>query len=288
MTKKKQGGDTAAQDVLYATLCLHGEAFMSQFDTYKTRATKSKRSVATHQRQAPCEDPSRQTKAKLHTATPVLASSPSSTQALTELREPDEIKQLFDRGAKKPKVEAVVPALARMAPVVNVKAAKRLFMSSRADRIHEPTHAIQPAERLPVQSEELGGELTPDDFKRLQFDVQKLGAVALDKKGKKVWQAQLMQQLGARQQKGPRVPASIGFGIARKGAERAARAREEAIAAGMLRIKGTGKKKRRDKSRQRDRGLQEAGSSFRGGVLRISKDDKPKAERKQRSAKLPF
>lgn len=56
------------------------------------------------------------------------------------------------------------------------------------------------------------------------------GASALDKKAKKAFEAQQLQKLGAKADARPRIPASIGFGMARKAAQRADRALQEGIA----------------------------------------------------------
>ena len=58
-------------------------------------------------------------------------------------------------------------------------------------------------------------------------------------------------------------------GMAKKQAKRDARALEEGIAAGMIKAKGLGKKKRAEKSANLDRGLNEDGGSFRPGVMRV-------------------
>lgn len=67
-----------------------------------------------------------------------------------------------------------------------------------------------------------------------------------------------------------RIPASIGIGMAKKKAEREARALEEAIAAGMVKRKGMGNKKKREQKANIDRGLAEDGGAFRNGVLKVA------------------
>lgn len=47
----------------------------------------------------------------------------------------------------------------------------------------------------------------------------------------------MLAQLGAAASLGPRVPARIGLGMAKKQAQRDARAREEAINAGMIKAR---------------------------------------------------
>lgn len=59
--------------------------------------------------------------------------------------------------------------------------------------------------------------------------------------------------------------------MAKKQKKREAVAMEEAIAAGMMRVKGTGKKKRAEKRAGLDKGLMEDGGAFRGGVLKVAK-----------------
>jgi hypothetical protein len=59
--------------------------------------------------------------------------------------------------------------------------------------------------------------------------------------------------------------------MAKKRAKREAVALEEAIASGMIQVKGMGKKKRAEKKAGLDRGLNEDGGAFRNGVLKIGK-----------------
>jgi hypothetical protein len=69
------------------------------------------------------------------------------------------------------------------------------------------------------------------------------GGDQLDKKQKRKWKAELLQRLGAKPEKAPRMAARIGLGMAKKQGQREARALQEAIAAGTVRVKGMGKKK---------------------------------------------
>lgn len=57
--------------------------------------------------------------------------------------------------------------------------------------------------------------------------------------------------------------------MAKKAAQREARALEQAIDAGMVKRKGLGKKKREEKRKSLDRGLMEDGGAFRNGMLRV-------------------
>lgn len=87
----------------------------------------------------------------------------------------------------------------------------------------------------------------------------------MDKKSKKKFDAAMLSELGMKAQKGPRIPASIGLGMAKKQAQRQARADAEALAAGMLKPKS----KKKEKA-PLDKGLFEDRGAFRHGVLKVS------------------
>ena len=96
----------------------------------------------------------------------------------------------------------------------------------------------------------------------------------------------MLKELGARKVKGVKIPANIGLGMAKKKAQRDAVALEEAIAAGMVKRKGMGKKKRAEKRGNVDRGLMEDGGSFRKGVLRVDKGQKGNTSARKRKGSL--
>lgn len=73
------------------------------------------------------------------------------------------------------------------------------------------------------------------------------GATALDKRSAKAYKAAMLARLGAAADKRPRMPAKIGLGIMKKAKQREAVALQEAIAAGMVKAKGRGKKERAQK-----------------------------------------
>lgn len=70
------------------------------------------------------------------------------------------------------------------------------------------------------------------------------GASALDKRSAKAYKAAMLAKLGASAEKRPRIPAKMGLGMAKKAKQREAVALQEAIAAGMVKAKGRGKKER--------------------------------------------
>ncbi|KAK2080237.1 hypothetical protein QBZ16_000090 [Prototheca wickerhamii] len=106
----------------------------------------------------------------------------------------------------------------------------------------------------------------------MRYEVLNYGAQGLDKKARKSFEAEERIRLGGRPDKGPRIPASIGVGMARKRSERFARAEEEGIASGMLDIHQLARKRRAeaDAARERDPGLREDNGAFRHGVLRLN------------------
>jgi hypothetical protein len=62
----------------------------------------------------------------------------------------------------------------------------------------------------------------------------------------------MLARLGAAADKRPRMPAKIGLGIMKKAKQREAVALQEAIAAGMVKAKGRGKKERAQKGEDLD------------------------------------
>jgi hypothetical protein len=70
------------------------------------------------------------------------------------------------------------------------------------------------------------------------------GATALDKRSAKAYKAAMLAKLGAAADKRPRIPTKMKLGMAKKAKQREAVALEEAIAAGMVKAKGRGKKAR--------------------------------------------
>lgn len=83
-------------------------------------------------------------------------------------------------------------------------------------------------------------------------------------------QIEQMAKLGIRPPPKPRIPAKIGFGMAKAQKEREAKALEEMYESGMLKRKGTGQKKKKERNAARDKGLMEL-PDFRDGMLKVKK-----------------
>ncbi len=64
----------------------------------------------------------------------------------------------------------------------------------------------------------------------------------MDKKQRKKWQAQHLERLGVKAERPPRCNAKIGVGLNKKRKQREAKEIAEAVAAGNVRLKGTGKR----------------------------------------------
>ncbi|KAI3429512.1 hypothetical protein D9Q98_005601 [Chlorella vulgaris] len=169
--------------------------------------------------------------------------------------------------------------------LVRLKAERKRFMSSKAAVVtgkgsssqQEPAKRSRPGRHAAAPggvgaggvAGSAGNGVTRAEFQEMQREVQTYGASALDRKAKKKFEAEQLERMGAKAAARPRVPASIAIGMAKKQAQRDDRALQEGIAAGMIQAKGLGKKKRREKSRQLDKGLNEDGGAFRSGVLRV-------------------
>ncbi|KAG2442548.1 hypothetical protein HXX76_002634 [Chlamydomonas incerta] len=195
-----------------------------------------------------------------------------------------------DGAAKPSKAAATAAAAAAAAEAARAEALRRerkLFMSHKASKVHEvassspaPAGRRGAAAAAAADGEEAG--LTPEEFQRLHLEVEKFAAASLDKKAAKQYKARMLARVGAKADTAPRTALSIGKGMAQVAAKRQARALEEAIEAGMVSRKGLGKKKRATAAKNRDRGLMEAGPSFKNGILRV----KPMAKARNELGKL--
>ena len=82
----------------------------------------------------------------------------------------------------------------------------------------------------PPRLQTLGGTTDPTRERRRPAAE---GALQAGSKAKRNHSAKTLERLGARPQKGPRMSASIGVGLAKSRAKKAAKARQEAVDAGM-------------------------------------------------------
>ncbi|GFR41046.1 hypothetical protein Agub_g1480 [Astrephomene gubernaculifera] len=193
-------------------------------------------------------------------------------------------KQGLAASASAAAAAAAATAAQEAAAAEALRRERKLFMSHKASKVHEAVQAPAAAARggrgakLAAAAAEDESGLSPEEFQKLQLEIEKFASTALDKKGAKAYKARMLARLGAKADTAPRTAASIGKGMARVAAKRQARALEEAIETGMVQRKGMGKKKRADRAKNRDRGLMEAGPGFKNGVLRVKPLQKTRVE----------
>ncbi|GAB4822350.1 hypothetical protein N2152v2_009396 [Parachlorella kessleri] len=179
------------------------------------------------------------------------------------------VKQRNPQGPQKP-----TAAAGSRGPLLDAKQERKAFMSSKAAKVHSKGAAgagsgsARHDGPVGAAADEVDA-MSREEFLKLRREVELYGAAALDKRSKKRFEAAMLTQLGGRAQKSPRIPAKIGLGMAKKAAQRDARALEEAIDAGMVKRKGLGRKKREEKRQSLDRGLMEDKGAFKGGIMKV-------------------
>lgn len=245
-----------------ARLAKHGEAFMQMFDD-------PNKPVAKASKRAKLEKPVG--------TTPATPEDVASSAAVAQVMVPDAFAGIWSHGKegreKKARNQLSPVQASASQPLLTdasaMKAERRRFMSGRTSDVHRaanPQQQQQQQQKRQQSAQEAGTGPNRGDFLTMQREVQVFGAEALDKKQRKQFDAWQLQNVKAVSQKPGRCSAAIGKGIAKKQAERQQKAREEAIASGMLTLKGSGKSKRRSDV---DKGLGEDGGSFKGGMLRV-------------------
>mmetsp|Transcript_16004 Transcript_16004/g.34580 ORF Transcript_16004/g.34580 Transcript_16004/m.34580 type:complete len:306 (-) Transcript_16004:1966-2883(-) len=293
--------EDAAQHDAASKLKAYGEEFMQMFDDagdhkQKAQKFKVKNSAAgsgakprhvkgKHAAQQPAakQVQQQQQHTKQQLARPPQCPTPSSSTPASDPDQPvagpgpgskrarDEIETIIFEHKQKKQLQQLNkgPGARGSMPKLNARLERKAFMSSKASKVHAAP-ALQASEAGSSEDpDDESMQLTPEEFKKLQLEVERLGASALDKKDRKKWQARMLASLGAKADKAPRMASSIGIGVRRKRAVREQRATELAIESGHLKRKGMGKKKRELKERTRDRGLMEAGPGFKNGILRF-------------------
>eukprot|EP01026_Neomeris_dumetosa_P027108 TRINITY_DN2205_c0_g1_i4.p2 TRINITY_DN2205_c0_g1~~TRINITY_DN2205_c0_g1_i4.p2 ORF type:complete len:189 (+),score=27.65 TRINITY_DN2205_c0_g1_i4:234-800(+) len=110
------------------------------------------------------------------------------------------------------------------------------------------------------------------DFQKLRYEVGKLGAELLERREQRVFNGIMNTSLGGKALKKKRVPKNIGIKIFQQQRQKQKEWEEEALETGMISKSKLVKMKRRQSGKTRDFGLQEAGRSFKAGIMRISKN----------------
>jgi len=172
--------------------------------------------------------------------------------------------------------------------------ARKRFMSCKIDKVHMDVEVPL----APAPADEEPDMLSREALDQMRREVEELGATALDKKSRKDYERRKLEEIGAKPEKGPRIAAMIGKGMAKKQVERGAKALEEAINAGLVQRKGSGKLRKSLVPGSKPRkgkggggaggGLNEKlGGHFKDGVLhvgKVAKVDKKRAAKRQQAA----
>ena len=166
--------------------------------------------------------------------------------------------------------------------------AKRLFMSNSITRVHE---VAKPESDPSVSADKRGaaggvvagdepaGEvagLTGASLNDMRKQVRAFGATGLDKWSRKALEQKTRVALGAKPEKGVRMPPTMGVGMWKKNEAREEARRFEVFdAGGKLEKKKRGLRKAdlATNSESKDRGLAWGSGNFKGGVLTVSKKD---------------
>jgi hypothetical protein len=170
---------------------------------------------------------------------------------------------------------------------LGVSRARKLFMNDRVDKVHTvATHERQNAKKerysgaYSADGEELGvvEGLTGKSLNDMRREVQLEAAAGLNKWDRKALDAKRLASLGAKAEKGIRIPATVGVGMWRANEKREeAKRLEQFEAGGRLEKKKHGMRKadtaEAKKKASGDRGLAWGAGNFKGGVLTLSKKD---------------
>ncbi|ABO99301.1 predicted protein [Ostreococcus lucimarinus CCE9901] len=154
--------------------------------------------------------------------------------------------------------------------LIDTKKARKAFMSAEAGKVLNDD--VVRAARERDKDAEDGGEARFGKFSALREEVQAFGARGLAKWDRQALETKRLVELGMKPKKGPRIPPTIGVGLAKANEKRAETARQEAFAAGYKLEKKAAKK---SSDAARDRGLAWGSSTFStsNGVMKVNKRD---------------
>lgn len=152
--------------------------------------------------------------------------------------------------------------------MIDTKRARKMFMSAKAGKVFEDD----------VERVGRGKEDEPDEdearmarfggLNALKEEVQAFGIRGLSKWDRQTLENKRLVELGMKPKKAPRMPPTIGIGLARANEKRIEATRQEAFAAGYKLEK---KVKKAASKEDRDRGVAWGASTFKNGVVRVSK-----------------
>ena len=278
---KRMRDDDDARDGARArdALARHGESFMAMFDdddgdARRRRGTRgaTKRDAAAAKKKtkkrARDDDDATTTRDARETAAVARESGAANASGA------DDGKTMVFDGRRTVSAARARDASAASASasgrLIDTKKARKAFMSADAGKVLNDD--VVKAARERAKDAEDGGEARFGKFSALREEVQAFGARGLAKWDRQALETKRLVELGMKPKKGPRIPPTIGVGLAKANEKRAETARQEAFAAGYKLEKKAAKK---SSDGARDRGLAWGSSTFStsNGVMKVNKRD---------------
>jgi len=282
----------AAEDGADDALTRRGEAFLAMFDDADGRdggatgaKVKGKVSKTTTQSKSKSKAAARSSsstgaaRASARATTTVtttmgarMTTSSASASASASVRAPVVQTMVFD-GRRVTALGASTSSTATPKPppgagLIDTKRARKAFMSAKTSRVFDEDVARTEAKTTDADAD-VDGTARYGGMSALKSEVEAFGIKGLGKWDRQALENKRLIELGARPKKGPRIPRNIGYGLKRKNDEREENKRQEAFAAGYK----LEKKVKKSSSGERDRGLAWGSSTFKNGVVKVTKQE---------------
>jgi len=152
--------------------------------------------------------------------------------------------------------------------MIDTKRARKMFMSAKAGKVFEDDVERVGRGKEDEEEEDEARAARFGGLNALKEEVQAFGIRGLGKWDRQALENKRLVELGMKPKKSPRVPPTIGIGLARANEKRIEATRQEAFAAGYKLEK---KAKKATSKEDRDRGVAWGASTFKNGVVRVSK-----------------
>eukprot|EP01025_Chloroclados_australasicus_P015320 TRINITY_DN17319_c0_g2_i2.p1 TRINITY_DN17319_c0_g2~~TRINITY_DN17319_c0_g2_i2.p1 ORF type:complete len:263 (-),score=44.48 TRINITY_DN17319_c0_g2_i2:455-1243(-) len=110
------------------------------------------------------------------------------------------------------------------------------------------------------------------NFKQIWHEVGQFGATQLQRKDKNIFKGNVISQLGGQAKKSHRIPKSVGLERYKRNKQVQKQWEQEALNTGMISKQKLVKMRQRQKERDRDFGLQEAGGFYKPGILKLNQN----------------
>eukprot|EP00884_Botryococcus_braunii_P006757 jgi/Botrbrau1/16082/Bobra.7_2s0053.1 len=243
-------------ELMPRSLCAIGEAFMSSFDDYTE--TPWKEVVAAPSLKATSRMPDETDDASF-------TSSGDEGKSFGRDSGKGEGAEGVECGQEGPAPEEVVFKMQRRDTIPGRQAHRKGVPGAGSAKTY-----AKGGGPLKLRLQQNLGDVVDFDLETARREVADFGAAGLDKANRKAFETRRLKALNLRPDKGQRIPKGLGKQMAKCRADRERKEQEQAVAAGMLQVKGSGKRKRRAVGKGRlDRGLMEDGGAYRNGVLRL-------------------